>query len=316
MDLRGALGQDFFSVAAPSVLYSSANSGSGSAAATVSDLSLMTGDDYVLAFDGAAYSLSRASNGQPVAMSGSGTPADPFVADGLTITVGGVPAAGDRLLIRSVSDSPASLGLLVAEAQAIAMAGPTRTLAYDTNIGDAAISAPDVVDVTDPALLATALIEFTSPTTYMINGAGSFAYTDGDPIVVNGSEFTISGTPRAGDRFALEANFGAPGDNRNGLLLGDLQGVNLLDGGTVSIMSSYGQLVAGIGSATHQIQANFDAQNVVAKNAEDAQLANSGVNLDEEAANLIRYQQAYQAAAQVISVVNTLFETLINATAR
>jgi flagellar hook-associated protein 1 FlgK len=164
--------------------------------------------------------------------------------------------------------------------------------------------------------LTTAVIDFTSPATYSINGAGSFAYTDGTPIVVNGSEFTITGSPLAGDRFTLEANFGAPGDNRNGLLLGNLQSLNVLDGGTVSVMSSYGELVAGVGSATHQIQANLDAQNVVTKNAEDAHLSNSGVNVDEEAANLIRYQQAYQAAARVISVVNTLFESLLNATSR
>jgi flagellar hook-associated protein 1 FlgK len=249
-------------------------------------------------------------------MTGSGTAIDPFLADGLSITVGGAPAAGDRLLIRSASDAPASITVQISDAQSIAMAAPTRTLAANSNLGDASITAPNVVDVTDPALLTSAVIEFTSPTTYMINGAGSFAYTDGDPIVINGSEFRISGAPLAGDRFTLEANFGAPGDNRNGLALADLQSIDILDGGTVSIMSSYGQLVAGVGSATHQIQSNFDAQSVVAKNAEDAHLSNSGVNIDEEAANLIRYQQAYQAAAQVVSVVNTIFESLLRSTGR
>jgi flagellar hook-associated protein 1 FlgK len=316
MDLRGALGQDFFSIAPPTILYSGNNGSSGTAAATVSDLSALTGDDYVLSFDGAAYSLAKRTTGQVIPMAGSGTPADPFVADGLSISVSGAPAAGDRILIRSASDATGSLGVLITDSQAIAMAAPTRTLTSNANLGNGIVSAATVADIGDPGLLTTAVIEFTSPTTYSINGAGSFAYTEGAPIAVNGSEFTISGSPLAGDRFTLEANFGASGDNRNGLLLGGLQAVNVLDGGTVSIMSSYGELVAGVGSATYQIQANLDAQNVVARNAEDAHLANSGVNVDEEAANLLRYQQAYQAAARVVSVVNTLFESLLNATGR
>ena len=81
-------------------------------------------------------------------------------------------------------------------------------------------------------------------------------------------------------------------------------------------MESYGELVAGVGSTAHQVQSNLEAQDVVLKNAEDAYLATSAVNLDEEAANMIRYQQAYQAAAQVVGVVHTLFETLLNATGR
>ena len=316
MDLTGALGQDFFSVAPPTVQYSSFNTGSGTAAATVSDLATMTGEDYVLAFDGASYTLTNRATNLPETMTGSGTPADPFVAVGLSITVGGAPAAGDQLLIRSASNAPASMGVLISNSQSIAMAAPTRTLASINNLGGASISAPSVSDVTDAALLSSTVIEFTSPTTYMINGAGSFAYTDGDPIAINGSEFMISGAPLAGDQFTLEANFGASGDNRNSLLLGDLQSLNLLDGGTVSIMSSYGELVANVGSATHQIQGNFQAQSVVTQNAEDAHISNSAVNLDEEAANLIKFQQAYQAAAQVVSVVNTLFESLLGATRR
>jgi flagellar hook-associated protein 1 FlgK len=303
-------------MSAPQVLSSGLNTGSGTAAAAVSDLSALTGDEYILNFDGAAYSLVRSPGGAAIPMTGAGTPADPFVAEGLSITVGGAPAAGDQLLIRPVSKAASSIRLQVADAQAIAMAGPARTIASNANKGDASISRPSVVDVTDPGLLSTAQIVFTTATSYTVDGAGPFTYTDGDPIVVNGSEFTISGEPLPGDRFTLEANFGASGDNGNGLKLGELQSRSILDGGTLSILGSYGELVAGVGSTTHQIHASLDAQNVVLQNAEDAQLANSGVNLDEEAANMIRYQQAYQAAAQVVGVVHTLFETLLNATAR
>jgi flagellar hook-associated protein 1 FlgK len=98
--------------------------------------------------------------------------------------------------------------------------------------------------------------------------------------------------------------------------MADIQSAGLLDGGTVSINESYGRLVSGVGAMTHQIQGSFDAQGVVLSNAEAAVSATSGVNLDEEAANLIKYQQAYQAVAQVVAVVSTMFDSLIAATRR
>ncbi|MGB5626912.1 MAG: flagellar hook-associated protein FlgK, partial [Woeseiaceae bacterium] len=101
MDLRGNLGGDLFSVAPPTVLYSNQNSGSGTASVAVSDLGSLTGADYVLEFDGAAYSLSRADTSEVIPLSGTGTAADPFVGDGINIVVGGAPVAGDRLLVQT-----------------------------------------------------------------------------------------------------------------------------------------------------------------------------------------------------------------------
>ena len=96
------------------------------------------------------------------------------------------------------------------------MAAPTRSRGGLGNIGDATISQATVVDAQDPGLLSTAvLIEFTDPTTYSINGAGAFAYTDGAPIVINGSSVTITRHARTGDQFTIEANYGASGDNSN-----------------------------------------------------------------------------------------------------
>ena len=316
IDLTGAMGGEFFGVPAPDVLRSGDNAGSGTATVAVGDLSAFTGGDYILEFDGASYALSRADNGQPVAMSGSGTAGDPFVAEGLEIVTGGSPAAGDRLMIRSSHGAAGSVVAAISDPRAIAMAAPTRTVASLDNVGNATISAPVAVDPDNPALFTSAEIEFTSATEYTIDGGGPFTYVDGDAITVNGSQFVLSGAPQAGDRFTLEANAAASGDNRNGQLLADVQSGGLLDSGTVSISDSYSQLVAGIGTATRQVQANFEAQGVVLANVEGDLESTSGVNLDEEAANLIRYQQAYQAAAQVIGVVNTLFDSLLNATRR
>ena len=316
MDLRGNLGTDLFGISSPSVLPSSNNTGGATAAVAIDDLGALTGVDYVLEFDGASYSLTRADNNIAVPLSGSGTVADPFVGDGLSIVTGGVPAAGDRLLIRSTGDMAGSLQNLLTDPQALALAAPTRSSSSLANTGSAIVSAAAVADASDPNLLNAAVIEFTAPDTYSINGAGAFAYVDGDPIVINGSEISISGAPAVGDQFTIEANFGAGGDNGNALLLSDVQSRDILEGGTVSINDNYGQLVAGVGATTHQIKSNLDAQGVVLKNAEDSVLASSAVNLDEEAAKLIQYQQAYQAVAQVVSVASTLFDSLLNATRR
>ena len=316
MDLRGSLGTDFFGIDAPTVLASANNTGSGTTSAVVSDISALNGSNYVLAFDGAAYSLSVAGTGQPVAMTGSGTAGDPFIADGLSLTVGGSPAAGDKLMIRPASDVAGSVRLLVSDASEIAMASPVRVTAADTNLGNTTIGKTTIVDSSDANLLTSSVIEFLSPTTYSINGAGVFAYVSGDPIQVNGASFSVNGDPAVGDQFTLGANFAASGDNSNGLLLVDIQSAGILSGGTLSINDSYGQLVANVGSTTHQVKANLDVQSVILSNTEDAYLSNSGVNLDEEAAKLIRYQQAYQAVAQVVAVANTIFDSLINATRR
>ena len=316
MDLRGNLGGDIFSIASPTVLYSGNNTGSGTATAAFGDLGQLTGADYVLEYDGASYTLTRADTNEVIPMSGSGTPADPFVAAGMTISVGGAPAAGDSMMIRGGRDVAASIENVMSDPQQLALAAPTRSSASPANLGDAQISAAWVVDVTHPNVLNTAVIEFTSPTTFSVNGAGSYTYTDGARTGINASAVIITGNPAVGDRFIVEANYGATGDNSNGLLMADIQGRQILDGGTVSINENYGQLVSAVGSATRQVQANLDAADVVRTNAEEAVLATSGVNLDEEAAKLIRYQQSYQAVAQVVAVANTLFDTLLGATRR
>jgi len=316
MDLRGQLGEAFFALDPPAVLYSGYNTGSGAAVARVSDLGAFTGADYRLDYDGSGYSLTRVDTGQIIPLTGAGSAADPFVADGLEIEVSGAPAAGDSVLIQSAGQAAATITSLVDDPLDIAMALPTRSSASLQNLGTASISAAAVVDPGDPALLTSSVIEFTGPTTYSINGAGSFAYTDGSPIIVNGSEITIRGAPAVGDQFIVEANLGASGDNGNGLMLANIQSIGLLDNGAISINENYGRLVTSVGSTTGQVQASLDAQNVIYRNAEDAVLSKSAVNLDEEATKLVQYQQAYQAAAQVVNVAKSLFDSLLNATGR
>ena len=90
----------------------------------------------------------------------------------------------------------------------------------------------------------------------------------------------------------------------------------LMVGGTATFANTYGTLIADVGTKTHQAGTNATVQKHLLSQAEAKKAEISGVNLDEEAANLIRFQQAYQAAAQVVAVTKTLFDSLLAATSR
>ncbi len=116
--------------------------------------------------------------------------------------------------------------------------------------------------------------------------------------------------------FAGAASGNALGDNSNALALAALQAQKVLGGGTESFQSAYAKLVSEVGVGTREAKVNANAQRVLLDRAVESQQSVSGVNLDEEAANLLRFQQAYQAAAQVIRISDDIFQTLISVTGR
>jgi len=141
--------------------------------------------------------------------------------------------------------------------------------------------------------------------------AGAVPYTDGATIDFGGINFSISGTPTNGDQFTVAHNTNATTDNRNVLLLAGLQAQNTMLGGTANYQGVYSQLVSQVGNKTREMQVNSTAQTTLLNQSIQAQQSVSGVNLDEEAANLLRYQQAYQAAGKAMQIASTLFETLL-----
>lgn len=316
IDLSGNAGTNLFSVGNPTVLAHSSNTGTGVPTVTRSDDTQLTTSDYILTNTSSGWALRNETTGATVAMTGTGTAANPFQADGLSIVVNSGAAVGDRFEIRPTRDAPTGLGVLISDPSKIAAAAPIKTAAAATNTGTGTISAGSVVDATNPNLRTTSTIQFTSATTYSINGAGSFTYSPNQPILINGAAVTISGAPASGDSFTITDNTGGTGDNRNMLALSDSLSKGVIDGGTTSLNNATSSLVGQIGSQTRQVQASHDAQKIVQQEASDARDSVSGVNLDEEAANLIKYQQAYQAAAQMIKVASSLFDSLLQATSR
>jgi flagellar hook-associated protein 1 len=313
VDLKGALGTDLFSVGAPVSVARSTNTGNAQVAVSRSSASGLTGSDYELEYTGATWSLKRLDTGVPVALAGTGTALDPLRADGLSMVVSGTPAAGDRVLVRPSRDAVAGFDLRVSDPSRIAAAAPIVASASAANTGSATITRGEVLDPTNAQLRAGVTLQFTSPTTYSVNGAGSFAYTSGQPIELNGWRVEINGAPASGDSFAVADGSTATGDNRNMLAMADAMAAPRLDGGTTSIAAGLGRLTSEIGVSTQQAQVNRDAQQVLQDEAVAQRQNYSGVNLDEEAANLLRYQQAYQAAAQLIRVANEMFQTLLDA---
>jgi flagellar hook-associated protein 1 len=195
----------------------------------------------------------------------------------------------------------------------IAAAGAVQANAAAGNTGSATVSSGTVVNAANPSLLVGVTLAFTSPTTYSVNGAGSFAYTSGGNIAQNGWQVQISGAPAAGDTFTVQSNAGATGDNRNALLSANLQSTPVLQNGTASVTSAVSALVTGIGSQAEQINTAQTAQAAVNTQAVADQQSTSGVNLDEEAAHLLQWQQAYQAAAKALQIGSSLFQNLLTA---
>ncbi|HYJ41167.1 MAG TPA: flagellar hook-associated protein FlgK [Steroidobacteraceae bacterium] len=316
MDLTGAMGGNFFNIGAATATPATANTGTAAVTVTRTNLGAITPNDLVLSRTATGYTLRRQDTGAAVSFTGTGTGADPIVADGLSIVVGAGIATGDQYTIRPTRDALPGMSVAITDAARVAAAAPIRASAATTNSGTGTVSSGEVLDPTNAALLTTVNIDFTSATTYTVNGAGSFTYTPGSAIDVNGWRIQVNGAPAVGDRFTVRNNAGATGDNRNAFALADALRANVLDGGTKSAFSGVEKLIADVALSTRTAQVNRDAEAVIHDSDVAALDSVSGVNLDEEAANMLRYQQAYAAAAQIISVANEMFDTLLNAVRR
>ena len=314
-DLNGVLGGNIFNVPAPVVNSASNNTGNAVIAANITNPNALTSSDYQLkANGGGSYTLTRLSDNSVTNFS-----AMPQTVDGFTLNLSsGAAAAGDTFLIRPTAMAAQGISVAITDPAKIAAAAPILASAALTNTGSGVISngtvnppAPVNANLQNPVS-----ITFTSPTTFTVSGAvppviGTVAYASGQTISYNGWTTQLSGTPAAGDVFNIAPNTNAVGDNRNALLMAGLQTQNTLSGGTMSVQGAYDQLVAQIGNTTSSVTQSSTAQTTMVNQLVQTQQSVSGVNLDQEAANLMRYQRAYQAAGQAIKVANTLFDTLL-----
>ncbi|MEQ1836845.1 MAG: flagellar hook-associated protein FlgK [Candidatus Nitrotoga sp.] len=318
-DLNGFPGGNLFNAAAPGISKGVNNTGTATISATITDVSALTTSDYQLRFDGSNYSMVRLSDNTVTNLGATLTPS-PTV-DSFTVTLAsGVMSAGDSFLIRPTANAARDIALATNDPTKIAAAVPIRADAALTNTGTGQISsgtvnAPPPIDVN--LQQAVRIVFNNPPTTFSVTGNGTgnpvnVAYTVGSNISYNGWTVQITGAPQTGDVFDVTANTNATGDNRNALLMAGLQIKNLMANGTTSLQGAYGQLVGEVGAKTHELNVTSQAQNNMVDQTVVSQQAVSGVNLDEEAANLLRYQRAYQAAAKAMQIANTMFDALLS----
>lgn len=316
IDQTGNFGQPLFTPLAGQAPASYRNTGTASVNVGFADPTQLDGRAYQLNYNGSAWTLTDPASGAAVPMTGSGTAGDPFLVKGMSLTVSAGAVAGDKFLIQPGRRAAGQLQVALDNPSQLAAAAPIKAGATVGNLGTGTITAGEVVDVGDPNLRTPAQIQFTGPNTYSIDGAGSYSYTPGEPIIANGWKVAISGAPATGDSFNIGPTGPNSGDDRNARLMAGIATKALLDGGLNTLTSANGQLVQQVGSQAQTAQLQLDAQTSLQAQTITERNALSGVNLDEEAADLLRYQQAYQAAAQIISVAGTVFDSLLAATRR
>jgi flagellar hook-associated protein 1 FlgK len=325
LDSNGNPGGDFFTVAAAEVTKNINNNQTSttSITATLSDASKLTTSDYKVQYDGAKYNVIRLSDNHATPIT-----SNPQVIDGMSYSISGTAATGDNFLVRPTVNGAANFKLVPTDVSQVAAAAPIATSVPLTNKGTGKISEGAVnKDYLASPLTGPVNVTYTAGnlgglpagqpvtmkvgnTTTTIAAGDPVPFQDGATYTVAGMSFSLTGAPQDGDTFTIQRNTGT-GDTRNAGLLGDLQSKNILENGSATYQSAYAHIVSAIGNKTKEVQVNAEAGAAQLEQADAAAQNVSGVNLDDEAANLLKYQQAYQAASKVMQVANTIFDALL-----
>jgi flagellar hook-associated protein 1 len=316
LDQNGNIGGALLAVGGPTVFPSSNNEGTASVSATVSSVGALTTSNYYLKYSGSSWSLVDTASGvsSPLTAGSGGT----LSGAGMTFTITGTANAGDEFLVEPTSAAISGLSLLTTDPTKIAAAGPLVTSSGATNAGTASVQSATVPDTADWTR-GDYTLTFSSPTAYTVTNASGATvttgtYTPGTALTpFNGIDVTLSGTPAATDTFSIDDNANGTGDNTNALKLGAIMNQGILNNGATSLSDAVNSYVGTVGLQTSQAQNGATAQQSVLTSAQSAQSSVSGVNLDEQAADMVEYEQAYQAAAQTIKTADTLFNSLLAA---
>lgn len=322
VDLNGELGGDFFSVGQPQVFGNDKNTSAAYLTAefdpaqidklNIADYDVLVKDANDLS---AGLQITRRDTGEVVSY-GYDTATGKISFGGIEVSVNGAPVAdGDRFQIQPVRRAARDLRSEIADVGRLAAGSIAQISAKSSNAGTASLKVSF-----DPA---------TPPTfnNYEVSySGGSYAVKLTSGVVVaatTGTDaqgkttlsfgditLTVDGVPKDGDSFTVKMP-GGPGDNRNAVALLELQNAKLVNG-SAGLTQAYASMVSDVGNRTNIIQVNQDAQEGLVKQLKAVQQSDSGVSLDEEGANLLRFQRYYQASAKVIEVGTTVIDTLLS----
>ncbi len=335
-----ATGAPLLTVGAPQVLPASGNTGGSTVSISVANPMELQASDYELLRDPAlpagSYTLTRLSDGT------SQTVTNGAVVDGMRITIGApAPAANDRFLLQPVSAAARNAALALENTRGIAAASPVAATFDVDNIGTASVAALSATAVNAAAAPLTATITFTNDSgaynwelrdaSNALVRSGTGTWTSGQPIrsdawtpATPAQRFDwsleLSGVPRSGDVLTVSNTPFPASDNGNAKAMMALRDIGLvgqrtLASGTVvpgaSVTDAYANVLADIGVRVQGAELSAKQSAAIADQADANLQAKVGVNLDEEAARLIQFQQSYQAAAKMLQVAQSLFDTLL-----
>ena len=336
LTLNGQPGENLFApISLGNATPSNFNTSTATMALTVADPTALQASSYTISFTaGDAGSVTRHSDGKVFNFDGSALPpvtvASVFSAQGLGVTLSGAVNAGDQFVINSLQGAAAELQALQYSPTDLAAANPVNAAMGATNGGSLQLASLKATGpITQPATGSPVTIAFTagSPATYSATVPGppvatiaTGNYVSGEKIAINGWEIALQGAPKSGDTVtvgnATDSQYGDwyKRDTGNASALMALRDVPMFDNATLA--DGFASAMAQVGTRTQSAQFAAELSSSIAANLERDRTAVSGVNLDEEAARLIQYQQAYQASAKMIQIAQNIFDTLIQGLGR
>lgn len=337
LTLDGQPGENLFApISLGNAIAGSGNTSGATMGLQVADPTRLKASTYAIAFSGAtAGSVTRHSDNKVFVFASIADLQNILAADGLAIHDGSPPpsgpfagaAANDKFLLNPLEGAAALMESLQYSPNDLAAANPVNVAMGPTNAGTLQMVSLKALS-NPPGAAAPVTITFTGPNTFTRSDTGAVvhAYTSGQPITYDtatpptGWSLTVSGAPQAGDTITID-NALAPAygdwykrDAGNASALMGLRDVSMFDGATLA--DGFASAMAQVGTRTQSAQFAAELSSAIAANLERDRTAVSGVNLDEEAARLIQFQQAYQASAKMLQIAQNIFDTLIQGLGR
>ncbi len=351
LTLGGQKGKDLFSVPASAIGSTSNPANTGLAQVTFIDPTKFAVSDYEVRFaTPPAGQVVRLSDGKTTAFSTLNDPALNSI-DGLKFDLTNpalAPVTGERILFKPFASSAANIQSLVYSPRDLAAANPVNAAMGTSNGGTlqlVGLKATGIPALTPPAIGASVTLKFNGAGGFTIAGAtgtpvdistnpptpiaplpsppappGTYGFTSGQAINIDGWSITLQGTPKSGDTVkignALDPQYGDAYTRNagNAQALMNLRDVPMFDNATMQ--DGWAGAMAQVGTRVQSAQYAANLSSTIADNLERDRTAVSGVNLDEEAAKLIQYQQAYQASAKMLQIAQNIFDTLIQTVSR
>ncbi|MFA6040411.1 MAG: flagellar hook-associated protein FlgK [Methylophilus sp.] len=346
LDMNGKPGVALFKLPTPDVTNNYNNTGTAIFAADIVEPSAVVNSDYKVSYDQTAnqYTVTRLADKREQSFTSL-----PITVDGLSIKqTSGSIADGDSFTVSATKNAAGNISVATNDVNKLALGSLVLSSSANTaNTGSGSISGLKVDNTYSANPLTSGLsltynsgvpntlsmVPASTAVTVTYGGvsttfpAGSpITYTNGATISIGSLSFSLSGSPSNGDQFSITPNTSSgASDNSNGLLLSGLENTNLVarmtqDSSATTIdttekssyFTAFSQMVSGVGSKANELKVTSTAEQKALEQVNTAMQSESGVNLDEEAANLLRYQQAYQAAGKVMQIASDLFDVLLN----